>query len=114
VTADIPGDQQEPVRTHETRAALQPIVDLLRREGYTACLTLGSDNEWLVACDTEQGHVDVRIGSDEHPRAAREGQARTALPAIARGLLEPGVEAWWGEEVHRVGVTVRLGIPFSA
>ncbi len=131
--AGLSGDQYEQVRKRQAWAALRPIVDILRREGYYAYLTLGADNEWLVACDTELGRVDVRIGSDgllvevwdtspglfwddedEGWRAARERLARIALPAVARGLLDPDEEAWWDETDHGVGLKLRLQVPFGA
>lgn len=131
--ADLPGDQRERNRKQQTWVALRPVVDLLRREGYYAYLTLGSDNEWLVACDTELGRVDIRIGSDGllvevwdtspglfwddedvRRRAARERLARITLPAVARGLLDPGEEAWWDETDHGVGLRLRLQVSFGA
>jgi hypothetical protein len=131
--AGLPGDQREQGRKQQAWTALRPIVDLLRREGYYAYLTLGSDNEWLVACDTDLGRVDIRIGSDgllvevwdtspglfwddedERRRAARERLARITLPAVARGLLDPDEEAWWDETDHGVGLRLRLQVPFGA
>lgn len=115
------------------REALRPVVELLRRGGFHAYLTLGSENEWSVACDTDQGRVDVRIGADglqvdvwdtspglfwdeqdERRRMVRERLARISLPAVARGLLEPGAEAWWDEHDHGVGLRLRVQVPFSA
>lgn len=133
VIAGLPGDQREHARQRQAWTALRPIVELLRREGYYAYLTPGSDNEWLVACDTDRGRVDVRIGSDgllvevwdtspglfwddedERRRTARERLARLTLPAVARGLLDPDEEAWWDEVDHGVGLRLRLQVPFGA
>lgn len=114
------------------RATLEAVAGSLRRDQWYAYLTLDQENQWIVACDAEEGHVDVRIGADgfdvdawatspglfwdeedEHYRAAKERLAKVTLPAIARGYLNPNQEIWWDETDHGVGVRVRHQLPFS-
>jgi len=114
------------------RAALVPVAEALRAAGFYAYVSLDAENRWSVACDTDEGRVDVRIGADgfdldvwdtspglfadeddERPRIARERLARVSLPAIARGFLEPGQDVWWDELEHGIGVRLRLQLPFT-
>lgn len=114
------------------RAALEAIAESLRRDGWYAYLTLDQENRWIVACDAEEGHIDVRIGADgfdidawatspglfwdeedERKRDAKERLARVSLPAIARGYLYPNQEIWWDESDHGVGARVHHQLPFS-
>ncbi len=115
------------------RQALEPVARTLREAGLYAYLTLDAENRWAVAADTEQGHVDVRVGADgfdlevwdtspglfweeedEARRAAQERLARVTLPSLARGYLGPGQEVWWDEADHGVGARLRTHLPFSA
>ncbi len=114
------------------RAALDAIAESLRRDRMYSYLTLDRENRWIVACDAEEGHIDVRIGADgfdldawatspglfwdeedERHRIAKERLARISLPAIARGFLLPNQEIWWDESDHGVGARVRHQLPFS-
>ncbi|MCX7622239.1 MAG: hypothetical protein RMK01_00585 [Thermomicrobium sp.] len=126
---------------HGTKAELESIRQVLRAAGYWAYPLYGEDGRWLIACDTESGRVDVRIGSDgylvevwdvspglffdeedERRRVVRERLARLALSrlreTILRAPLEPGEEfladLWWDDSEHGVGARLRLEIPFSA
>lgn len=109
------------------------MAELLRSDGFYAYLTLDDENRWVVACDTDEGRIDVRIDpegydlnvwdtspglfleeEDERRRAALERLARVSLPALARGYLQPGQEVWWDEPFHGVGVRLRSRLPFSA
>jgi len=123
------------------KSALQPIVELLRSAGYWAYPLYAEDGDWLVACDTDAGRIDVRIGSDgyrvdvwdvspglffdeedERRRAVRERLARLTVQRLADTIrqapLEPGEELlaalWWDEDEHGVGARLSLEIPFSA
>ncbi len=125
----------------QVRTALQPIVEVLRAAGYWAYPLYGDDGRWLVACDTEAGRIDVRIGEDgyvvdvwdvspglffeeedERRRIVRERLARMTLLRLAETIrcspLEPGEEflsdLWWDENEHGIGVRLSLEIPFSA
>uniref|UniRef100_A0A7C1FSS1 Uncharacterized protein n=1 Tax=Thermomicrobium roseum TaxID=500 RepID=A0A7C1FSS1_THERO len=127
--------------TRDTRAALEPVVQVLRSAGFWAYPLYGEDGRWLVACDTESGRVDVRIGSDgylievwdvspglffdeedERRRIIRERLARMTLTRLVEMIrsapLAPGEEllsdAWWDEQEHGVGVRLSTEIPFSA
>jgi hypothetical protein len=114
------------------RAALEAIAESLQRDRMYSYLTLDQENRWIVACDAEEGHIDVRIGADgfdidawatspglfwdeedERHRIAKERLARVSLPAIARGFLLPSQEIWWDESDHGVGARVRHQLPFS-
>ncbi len=114
------------------RAALDAIAESLRRDRMYSYLTLDRENRWIIACDSEEGHIDFRIGADgfdidawatspglfwdeedERHRIAKERLARISLPAIARGFLLPNQEIWWDESDHGVGARVRHQLPFS-
>ena len=114
------------------RVALAPVADALRAAGFYAYVTLDAESRWSVACDTDEGRVDVRIGADgldldvwdtspglfaeeedERRRPALERLARVSLPAIARGFLEPGQDVWWDEQEHGIGVRLRSHLPFT-
>jgi hypothetical protein len=88
----------------ETRAALEPVVSILRQAGFWAYPLYG-DEGWLVACDTESGRIDVRIGTDgylvevwdvspglyfdeedERKRAVKERLARLTLSRLVETI----------------------------
>ncbi len=125
----------------DARMALQPVIETLRGAGFWAYPLFGEDGEWLVACDTEAGRVDVRIGQDgyrvdvwdvspglffdeedERRRLAKERLARMTVPRLAemlrRAPLDPVerlfTDAWWDDQEHGVGVRLQLEVPFSA
>ncbi len=125
----------------DSRVALEPIVQVLRAAGFWAYPLYGEDSRWLVACETESGRVDVRIGSDgylvevwdvspglffdeedERRRSVRERLARMTLVRLAETIrsapLTPDEELlshlWWDEQEHGVGVRLSTEIPFSA
>jgi hypothetical protein len=114
------------------RIALQPVIAELAAAGFYAYMTVDDMSRWTVASDTEYGRVDVRIGSDgfdldvwdtspglfweeeeDHRREAYERMARVSLPAVARGVLNAGQQAWWDDGDHGVGVRVHYELPFS-
>ncbi|GBD19119.1 hypothetical protein HRbin27_01622 [bacterium HR27] len=128
-------------RRFEGKTGLEPVVEILRAAGYWAYSLYGDDGRWLVACDTEAGRVDVRLGSDGYlvevwdvspglfydeednrRRLVRERLARLTLirlsETIRRAPMEPGEEflsdLWWDDNEHGVGARLRLEIPFSA
>ncbi len=115
------------------RLVLEPVVNALQASGYYAYPTLDHESRWVVACDTEAGHVDVRVGQDgfdlevwdtspglfwdeedTRRREARERLARVSMPAISRGMFDPSQEIWWDEDAHGVGVRLRFELPFAA
>lgn len=132
---DRPKDNMEDALGDQERAALEAIAESLRRDRMYSYLTLDPENRWIVACDTEEGHIDVRIGADgfdiavwatspglfwdeeddenERHRIAKERLARVSLPAISRGFLHPNQEIWWDESDHGVGARVHHQLPFS-
>lgn len=114
------------------RAVLQRVVDTLSRAGFYAYLHIDEQNQWTVSADTEDGHVDVRLGGgvyvletwdtspglfwdeeDQRRFHARERRARMVIPAIARGLTDPDQEIWWDEVDHGVGARIREHVPFE-
>lgn len=116
-----------------TRVALEPVVAALSNAGFYAYITLDHANRWSVACDTEAGRVDVRLGTDgyllevwdtspglfwdeedEHRREAKERLARVTLPGIARGFLETSQSIWWDDDEHGVGARIQVELSFAA
>lgn len=114
------------------RAVLQPIAEMLRRAGLYAYVTLDDQNRWSACADTDEGRIDIRLGTDGlevevwgtspglyvevepfKRRIAMERLARISLPAIARGYLLPGQEIWWDETDHGLGARIRSQLPFA-
>lgn len=120
------------VRRVSDRDELHPVIDALSALGLYAYMTVDEQSRWMVACDTDLGRIDVRVGADgldlevwdtspglfwdeedERRREGLERLARVSLPAVARGVLDPSEEAWWDEVDHGVGVRVRQELPFA-
>lgn len=114
------------------RLMLERVVETLTSAGYYAYPHIDDQNRWTVSLDTEEGHVDVRLGGgvyvleawdtspglfweEENERRfyALERRARIVLPAIARGLVSDGEEIWWDEQEHGVGASVSTRVPFE-
>ena len=131
-TAGAPAVDEERLWTDQ-RSALEPVRAVLEEAGFYAYRTIDQSSRPVVACDTEAGHVDVRIGADGlvlevwatspglfleeedlRRRAALERLARISMPALARGMLGPGQEIWWDEADHGVGARLREELPFAA
>lgn len=117
----------------EHRTALDPVVKIFRDQGYYAYGTFDDQNRWCVACDLEDGHIDVRIGEDgyemdawatltgmyideENPRRrhALERLARVSIPAIQRGLLDETEKLTWDDFEKGIALRKTIQIPFSA
>ncbi|HET9014720.1 MAG TPA: hypothetical protein VFN57_03950 [Thermomicrobiaceae bacterium] len=126
------GYADDALQARDQQTALTPVAEVLRAAGFYAYVTLDAESRWSVACDTDEGHVDVRIGADgldldvwdtspglfaeeedERHRAAQERLARVSLTAVSRGVLEPGQEAWWDEPEQGIGVRLRYHLPFT-
>lgn len=126
------GRRDEIVQRLSDREALQPVLAELTSAGLYAYITVDDMSRWTVASDTEFGRIDVRVGADglelevwdtspglfweeeeDHRREAFERLARVSLPAVARGMLDAGQEAWWDEADHGVGVRIRCELPFA-
>jgi hypothetical protein len=124
-----PPDEQPAGR----RSALRPVLDLLNQSGFYAYSTVDHESRWIVACDTELGRIDVRLGVDGYRldvwdtspglfleeengqrREAMERLARVSIPAIARGFLSEEQEIWWDEETRGVGARIKTELPFAA
>ena len=114
------------------RRMLERVVEILNEAGYYAYPHIDEQNRWTVSIDTDEGHVDVRLGGgvyvldawDTSPGLfweeedirrfhAQERRARIVLPAIARGLVDDGQEIWWDEHEHGVGARVFRQLPFE-
>lgn len=125
-------DQDEIARRSRDRDELRPVMEALTALGLYAYLTVDEQSRWTVACDTDLGRIDVRIGADgfdldvwdtspglfweeedERRREALERLARVSLPAVARGVLDRSQEAWWDETDHGIGVRVHQELPFA-
>jgi hypothetical protein len=130
--ASAAGRRDEIVQRLLDREALQPVLQELSATGLYAYITVDEMSRWTVASDTEYGRIDVRVGADgyeldvwdtspglfweeeeDHRREAFERLARVSLPAIARGLLDAGQEAWWDDADHGIGVRVHCELPFA-
>lgn len=127
------GDSDSDGEQRRGRASLEPVAEALRAAGFYAYIALDAENRWAVACDTDEGRIDVRFGEegyeldvwdtspglfleeeDERRRGAQERLARVSLPALARGYLLPNQEVWWDEADQGVGLRLRGTLPFSA
>lgn len=116
----------------EHRIALEPVVDIFREAGFYAYRTLDAENNWCVACDLEEGHIDIRIGDDGYEldvwatspglfveeedtrrRHALERLARVSLPGIRRGFLEENQTIEWDENERGLSLRSRFILPFS-
>jgi hypothetical protein len=130
--AGADGRRDDIVRRLSDREALQSVLEELTAAGLYAYITVDDMSRWTVASDTEFGRIDVRVGADgyeldvwdtspglfweeeeDHRREAFERLARVSLPAIARGMLDAGQEAWWDETDHGIGVRVHCELPFA-
>ncbi len=115
------------------RAALKPVRDALRQEGFYAYTTFDAEGRWSVAVDDEAGRIDVRIGTDGYVveisgsspglfadedsdwrRRAHERLARMVIPNVTRGMLLPHQTARWDEIEQGVSVTLHFELPFTA
>lgn len=135
---------REPIGSHEAdetdesapskneRLVLQPVAEKLRQAGLYAYVTLDDQNRWSACADTDEGRIDVRLGTDGFEvevwdtspglyvevepfkrRIAMERLARISLPAISRGYLLPGQEIWWDETDCGLGARIRTQLPFA-
>jgi hypothetical protein len=114
------------------RLMLERVVETLTAEGFYAYPHIDEQNRWTVSIDTDEGHVDVRIGGgvyvleawdtspglfweEENERRfhALERRARIVLPAVSRGLTGDDEEVWWDEQEHGVGARVSTTVPFE-
>jgi hypothetical protein len=118
---------------NEHRHALEPIAAVFRDVGLYAYVTIDDENHWCVACDIEEGHIDVRIGLDsyelevwatltgmyvdeesERRRLARERLARITVPGIQRGLLDESHRLGWDDFEQGLQLRKLVEVPFSA
>ncbi len=125
-------NQDEIIRRSSDREELRPVLEALSSLGLYAYMTVDEQSRWTVACDTDLGRVDVRVGmdgldldvwdtspglfweeEDERRREGLERLARVSLPAVARGLLDSTQEAWWDDTDHGIGVRVHQELPFA-
>ncbi len=116
----------------EHRVALEPVVEIFRNAGFYAYRTLDAENNWSVAIDLEEGHIDVRIGADGYEldvwatspglfvdeedtrrRHALERLARISLPGMRRGFLEENQSLDWDEHERGLSLRSRFILPFS-
>jgi hypothetical protein len=127
-----PENRDEIVQRLSDRDELRPIMDVFSSMGLYSYMTVDEQSRWTVACDTDLGRIDVRVGADgldldvwdtspglfweeedERRREGLERLARVSLPAVARGFLSGAEEAWWDEVDHGVGVRVHHELPFA-
>lgn len=116
----------------EHRVALVPVVDIFKGAGFYAYRTLDAENNWCVACDIEEGHIDVRIGDDgyeldvwatspglfieeedERRRHALERLARISIPGLRRGFLEENQTIRWDDNERGLSLRSSFSLPFS-
>jgi hypothetical protein len=125
------GSGEGPVQS-SPRLMLERVVETLSAEGFYAYPHIDEQNRWTVSIDTDEGHVDVRLGGgvyvleawdtspglyweEENERRfhALERRARIVLPAIARGIVSDDQEVWWDEYEHGVGARISTRVPFE-
>jgi hypothetical protein len=113
--------------------ALDPVVDIFRDRGFYAYGTFDDENRWCVACDLEDGHIDVRIGDDGYEmdawatltgmyideenarkRHALERLARVSIPAMQRGLLDETERLHWDDVEKGIALRKTIQLPFAA
>lgn len=118
---------------NDHRDALEPIAGLFRDVGLYAYVSIDDENRWCVACDVEEGHIDVRIGADsyelevwstltgmyvdeesERRKQARERLARITVPGIQRGLLDDRHRLRWDDFEQGLQLRKLVEVPFSA
>jgi hypothetical protein len=128
--AVLQADRPDEVIT--ARKALVPVEQSLRDAGFYAYGMFNDQHRWIVASDTEEGRIDVRVGQDgyevqlwatspglyadvenEWRRRAMERLARMTIPRIAQGMLEPYQSAEWDDVDHGVGVRITFEVPFT-
>ena len=114
------------------QAALDPIVGIFRGEGIYAYGTYDDQNRWCIACDVEEGHIDVRIGEDGYEmdawatltgmyideentrrRHALERLARVSIPAIQRGILDDTEQLHWDDFEKGIALRKTIQLPFA-
>lgn len=117
----------------EHRVALEPVAKVFREVGIYAYGTMDDENRWCVACDVEDGHIDIRIGLDGYEmdswatltgmfadeenvrrRYALERLARVSIPAIQRGFLDDTEILSWDDVEKGISLRKTVNIPFSA
>jgi hypothetical protein len=117
----------------DQQVALDPVVRVFRDEGYYAYGTYDDENRWCVACDVEDGHVDIRIGEDGYEmdawatltgmyideentrrRYALERLARVSIPAIQRGILDETEQLHWDDFEKGIALRKTIQLPFAA
>jgi hypothetical protein len=108
-------------------------VEIFREQGFYAYGTFDDQNRWCVACDLEDGHIDIRIGDDGYEmdtwatligmyvdeenvrrRLALERLARVSIPAIQRGLLDETELLHWDDFEKGLAIRKTIQLPFSA
>jgi hypothetical protein len=114
-------------------AALADAASIFKSAGFYAYRTLDDENRWCVACDLEEGHIDVRIGADgyeldvwatspgmfldeedERRRHALERLARISLPGLRRGYLEDNQDLEWSQQEQGLALRASFALPFAA
>ncbi len=115
------------------QTALEPVISTFRERGFYAYGTYDDQNRWCIACDLEEGHVDVRIGDDgfemdawatltgmyvdeenARRRIALERLARVSIPAIQRGLLDDTEQLHWDDVEKGIAIRKTIQLPFAA
>ena len=117
----------------EHHIALAGIAHVFKQAGFYAYRTLDDENRWCVACDLEDGHIDVRIGDDgyeldvwatspgmfldeedDRRRQALERLARISLPGLRRGYLDDHQSIEWRDDERGIALRTSFSAPFSA
>ncbi|MEZ4522316.1 MAG: hypothetical protein R3A46_11835 [Thermomicrobiales bacterium] len=116
----------------DQKIALDPVVEVFRGEGFYAYGTFDDENRWCVACDVEDGHIDVRIGDDGFEmdawatltgmyvdeenvrrRYALERLARVSIPSIQRGMLDDTELLHWDDVEKGIALRKTIQLPFA-
>jgi hypothetical protein len=131
--ASVTGNDDMVMTITHHQQALQPVLAAFRERGIYAYGTIDDENRWCVACDLEDGHIDVRVGDDgfemdawatltgmyideedTRRRHALERLARVSIPAIQRGLLDDTERLSWDDFEKGIAIRKTIQLPFAA
>jgi hypothetical protein len=131
--ANVTGDDDTSMTITYHQHALRPVLEAFRDNGIYAYGTIDDENRWCVACDLEEGHIDVRVGDDGFEmdawatltgmyideenvrrRHALERLARVTIPSMQRGLLDDTQRLSWDDVEKGIAIRKTIQLPFAS